>query len=136
MTSNNDNPDTDEIIYLTMNDFYNINAEVTEMQPFVRDQRLLRSAAARPMLVVFGEEQFPTRIDKAAAMLHSLAYHHLFTDGNKRTAARAVELFLQHNGLALTWDDDFAKQFILEVAQGKHEPEDIAEVLQEYTQPL
>ena len=136
MNSQNDNPDTNEVIYLTMNDLYNINEDVTGRVPFVRDKRLLRSAAARPMLIVFGEEQFPTLIEKAAATMHSVAYHHLFADGNKRTAAQAVRLFLQHNGLILTWDETTENDFILEVAQGKHTPESIAPILRQYSHPL
>src|SRR5688572_15827723 len=89
--------DNRRIEYLTASDLYNLNDEVTGGHTYVRDVHLLNSAAKRPAIVVFGEEQFPTLIDKAAALLHSLAYHHLFADGNKRTALRAVTLFLEKN---------------------------------------
>lgn len=121
--------DNNPIRTLTASNLYNLNDEVTAGHTFVRDLHLLQSAAARPSLVLFGEPQFPTLIDKAASLLHSLAYHHLFADGNKRTAARAVSLFLQINGHRLTWDERTQYDFILEIAQGKLDVPQIAERL-------
>jgi death-on-curing protein len=124
--------DNRRIEYLTASDLYNLNDEVTGGHTYVRDVHLLNSAAKRPAIVVFGEEQFPTLIDKAAALLHSLAYHHLFADGNKRTALRAVTLFLEKNGYVLTWDDRTEYDLLLEIAQGKYDVEQIAERLTPY----
>lgn len=114
-------------------DIYQINEEVTERVPFVRDSQLLRSAVERPYLVLFGEEQFPTLLEKAAATLHALAYHHLFADGNKRTAVRATELFLNANGLEGTWGEDEIEAFVLRIAQGDVEIDQITEWLRERT---
>lgn len=124
------------IRYLSAADIYVINEKIVGHRPNVRDRKLLRSAADRPAIRVFGEEQFPTIIDKAAAILHSIAYHHLFRDGNKRTAREAVILFLEANGYQSTWQADEAQAFILEVAQGKHEVEVISEWLATYTRPV
>src|SRR6266852_4322508 len=99
MNSASDKP----IRYLTASDLYNINNEVMDGDTLVRDLHLLGSAARRPAIILVWQEQFPTLLDKAAALLHSLAYHHLFMDGNKRTAVRAVTLFLGLNGYDLTW---------------------------------
>ena len=129
MNSTDDKP---SIRYLTASDLYNLNDEVTDGHTFVRDLHLLNSAAARPTLVLFGEAQFPTLIDKAASLLHSVAYHHLFADGNKRTALRAVTLFLHVNGCRLTWDDADRAALILEIAQGKYDVPQIAERLADY----
>jgi death on curing protein len=117
---------SESIRYLTPSDLYNINNEVMGGDTYVRDLHLLNSAAARPAIRLFGQEQFPTLVDKAAALLHSLAYHHLFVDGNKRTAVRAVALFLDLNGYILTWNYTSEYPFILEVAQGRHDVSDIA----------
>jgi death on curing protein len=124
----------DGFVYLTVNDLYNINEQVTERLPYVRDRHLLRSAAQRPTMSLFGQPQFPTVYDKAAALLHSLAYHHLFADGNKRTAARALHLFLNANGLQLTSSEDAEYRFILSVAKGERDIEAIASWLQGHTQ--
>lgn len=121
--------------YLNALDLYNINAEITGGDTHVRDVHLLKSAASRPMIVLFGEPQFPTLVDKAAALLHSLAYHHLFADGNKRTAVTAVERFLALNGYEVTWEKDTQYPFVLEVAQGHYDPAAIAEWLALYIRP-
>ncbi len=124
--------DDKPIRYLTTSDLYNLNDTVTGGHTYVRDIHLLESAAARPTLVLFGEVQFPTLVDKAAALLHSLAYHHLFADGNKRTAALAVSLFLHVNGYRLTWDDAAQQAFLLEIAQGKYDAPQIAQRLAQH----
>lgn len=100
----------------------------------VRDQQLLRSAVQRPYLILFGEEQFPTLLEKAAAILHSIAAHHLFADGNKRTAVKATTMFLEANGIQPIWDDTAAAALTLQVARGDAEIDDIVAWLQEHTQ--
>lgn len=134
MNSTSDN--FDRTRYLTVSDLYNINYEVTEGETAIRDVHLLSSAAARPAISLFGQPQFPTLLEKAAALIHSLAYHHLFIDGNKRTAVRAVTLFLEMNGHTVAWDYQAEYPFILEVAQGKCEIPEIAAWLVQYVKPL
>lgn len=116
----------DEIHYLTPADLYAIAEEVLGREPHVRDRRLLRVAAGRPALIVFGEEVFPTLFDKAAAIMHSLAAHHLFFDGNKRTATAATIRFLELNGRRPAWDADTIYDFVLNVAQNKVDVPEIA----------
>lgn len=120
--------------YLSAADIYVINENIVGHRPHVRDRRLLRSAVDRPLIRVFGEEQFPTIIDKAAALLHSIAYHHLFGDGNKRTAKEATVMFLEANGYHLICDEIQTAHFILEIAQGKHEVEAVSQWLEAHAQ--
>ena len=87
-------------------DLHNINEEVTHRPSMIRDHQVLQSAVKRPYIILFGEEQFPTLVDKAAATMYSIAAHHVFVDGNKRTAIRAAALFLEANGLRVTWEAD------------------------------
>jgi len=131
MNSTNDKP----VRYLSVSDLYNINHEVTDGETWVRDVHLLDSAARRPALALFGQQQFPTVVDKAAALLHSLAYHHLFMDGNKRTAVRAVTLFLERNGYDLLWDTTTQYSYVLEVAQGRYDVPEIAAWLAQHIRP-
>lgn len=113
---------TDEPIhYLTPADLYGVAEEAIGHAPAVRDRHLLRKAAARPMTVLFGEEMFPTLFDKAAALLHSLAVHHLFFDGNKRTATAATRWFLELNGFRPTWDQAAIIAYVLAVALKQHD---------------
>ena len=123
----------DNIHYLTPADLYTAAEESLGRKPDVRDRHLLRSAAARPMLSAFGQEAYPSLLEKAAALMHSLAAHHLFFDGNKRTATRATTVFLERNGLQPTWDDESIYQFVLEVAQNQHDVPAIADWLAEHT---
>ncbi|MEL7435999.1 MAG: type II toxin-antitoxin system death-on-curing family toxin [Chloroflexota bacterium] len=132
MPSQNDKP----LRILSAADIYTINETVTNRAPFVRDHQVLHSAVKRPYLILFGEEQFPTLLDKAAATLHSIAAHHIFVDGNKRTAARATALFLEANGIQPTWTDDASEAFILTVARGDADIETISAWLADHTQPL
>ncbi len=116
---------------ITAYDLIDINNEVTDDESYVRDIHLLNSAVRRPYIVLFGEPQFPTPIDKAAALLHSLAYHHLFADGNKRTAVRAAQLSLERHGYHWNYDPARDADYVLEIAQGKVDVEAISEWLRE-----
>lgn len=127
------NLNSDNIHYLTPAEIYAAAQEALGREPDVRDRHLLRSAAARPALGAFGEEAYPTLLDKAAALMHSLAAHHLFFDGNKRTATRATSIFLERNGLRPTWDAQSVYQFVLEIAQNQHDVPAIAQWLGQHT---
>ena len=102
-------------------DLHNINEEVTNRPSMVRDHQVLQSAVRRPYIILFGQDQFPTLLDKAAATMYSIAAHHVFIDGNKRTAARATEVFLLANGLRPTWSTEEITPFVLEIARGNME---------------
>jgi len=128
--------DFDPTNYLTPAEIYEAAQEAIGHKPEVRDRHLLRSAAARPTLQAFGTEAYPTLMEKAAALMHSLAAHHLFWDGNKRTATRATTVFLERNGLKPTWDDATVYQYVLEIAQNKHDVPAIAAWLEAHTAPL
>jgi death-on-curing protein len=54
--------------------------------PEIRDENMLRSAAARPFTVIMGEFQYETGLDQAGALLQSIAQNHGFNDANKRSA--------------------------------------------------
>lgn len=89
-----------------------------DMQIVVRDAGLLESAVHRPSAAMFGEEAYPDLIDKAAALLQSLAVNHPFFDGNKRTAWLSCVTFLAMNGVDLRPDIDAAERLVIDVATG------------------
>lgn len=71
--------------------------------PGVRDPGALESALHRPQTGYYDD-----LIAEAAALLESLLVNHPFVDGNKRTAAAVVDIFLRLNGMTVTaTDDDF-----------------------------
>jgi death on curing protein len=63
-----------------------------------RDLHLLESAVSRPFQTVFGQDAYPTMLEKAVALFHSLVSNHPFHDGNKRTAVSTLYVFLLANG--------------------------------------
>lgn len=84
--------------YLTAEEIVAIGRRVVGETLTVRDFGLVASAAARPATVAFGVAPYPTLLEKAAALLHSLATSRPFTDGNKRVAFAATDVFLKLNG--------------------------------------
>ena len=100
----------------------------------VRDIDLLLAAEQRPQMSAFGEDAYATLHDKAAALLHSLARNHPFTDGNKRTATVGALFLLAINGEKVIWDQTDALVKILDVAEGRTGWQPFAEWLQ--TEPI
>nr|WP_203607879.1 type II toxin-antitoxin system death-on-curing family toxin [Streptomyces anulatus] len=90
-----------------------------DMQIVLRDAGLLESAAHRPSAAMFGEEAYPDLIDKAAALLQSLAVNHPLFDGNKRTAWLSCVTFLAMNGVDPRPDIDAAERLVIDVATGE-----------------
>ncbi len=103
--------------FLTIEDLLEIARGVLP-EVAVRDIGLLESAAARPMTSVFGELAYPTFLEQAAALMHSLARNHPLVDGNKRLAWAATRVFFLMNGQDLSYTVDDAETFVLLVAQG------------------
>lgn len=122
--------------FVTAAEVLQINGKILGGQPALRERGLLESAVARPQMSVFGQDAYPTLVEKAAALLHSLVLNHPFVDGNKRTATLAMILFLNWNGRIETWTEDAAFEFIIAVAEGKHDVPAIAAWLTTHTAPL
>jgi death on curing protein len=113
-----------------------INEEIIGKRSQLRDVDLLESAVQRPMTSAFGQDAYPTVIEKAAALFHSLARNHSFVDGNKRTSVVAMIMFLRMNAYQITWDAAEALPFIVEAATGQQDVPAIAHWLQANTTPV
>ena len=85
----------------------------------VRDLGLLTSAIAQPMMSFDGKDLYPTLHEKAAALCYSLIKNHPFTDGNKRMAHAAMEIFLILNSFEIDSNIDEQEKLILGIASGK-----------------
>jgi death-on-curing protein len=70
---------------------------------------------------MFGEELYAGVPSKAAALCQAIVRAHPFTDGNKRVALVALDLFLEANGAALTATNDEAYTVIMALARGEME---------------
>ncbi|NEC01276.1 type II toxin-antitoxin system death-on-curing family toxin [Streptomyces anulatus] len=107
-------------LYLSSEDILVIAEHACDdMQIVLRDAGLLESAAHRPSAAMFGEEAYPDLIDKAAALLQSLAVNHPLFDGNKRTAWLSCVTFLAMNGVDPRPDIDAAERLVIDVATGE-----------------
>lgn len=73
--------------------------------PGVRDEGLLDSALARPQQLHAYTVPTPDLAALAASLAFGLARNHPFSDGNKRTAAVACEVFIVLNNAVLLADD-------------------------------
>lgn len=104
--------------FLDLEDLLVIAAIATGGPVLVRDHGLLASALARPQTTVFGEDAYLGLLDKAAALLHSLAGNHALVDGNKRLAWLATYTFLRLNGVDLRTDDAQVVELVVAVADG------------------
>jgi death-on-curing protein len=107
------------VIYLRYTDLLYIGQRALGGDMPERDQGLLESALARPRASAFGTDAYGTLAEKAAALTHSLARNHGLIDGNKRLTLAALIAFLGMNGRRLTWSNDEAYEFIVDVASGR-----------------
>lgn len=123
------------MIYLDLEDLLHI-AERTLGKVEVRDLGLLEAALARPQASAFGADAYPSTVEKAAALIHSIARNHALVDGNKRLALAGGIAFLGINGLRLTMSNDEAYDLIISLATGQlDDVRDIAGVLRAKTAP-
>ena len=121
-----------EFRYLTADHLMVLADLAVEGRVIYRDAGLIASAAERPQTVLFGEEQYPTLLEKAAALMHSIARFHPLIDGNKRLAWVATVVFCEMNGAYVTATDEGGEgfDFTMAVAAGElNEVADIAKAL-------
>jgi death on curing protein len=124
------------VIYLRYAELLRIAERVLGAPPLIRDAGLLEAALARPQTSVFGEDAYPSLVEKAAALTHSIARNHALVDGNKRLALAGLIAFLGMNGHRLSFSNDEAYDFIIDIATGAmSEVAAISERLQAAMQP-
>ena len=85
----------------------------------VRDPNALDSALAQPRMTFGGVNQYPTAVEKAAALGFSLVMNHPFVDGNKRIGHAAMETFLVLNGYEIVASTDEQERVMLDLAAGR-----------------
>ena len=116
------------IDHLTLDDLIEIgNALIPGFK--IRDIGLLESAALRPQTTVYGEDAYPEFIDKAAALMHSLARNHCLVDGNKRLAWAATRTFCLINNYDIKLTVDEAERIVDDTAKGKLDVNRLSEIL-------
>jgi death-on-curing protein len=121
---------------LDLADLLRVAAAATKETPIVRDEGLLLSALERPFASMFGQDAYPSLMQKVAALLHGLARNHALLDGNKRTALAAAFTFAELNGEAIIAPDQGdAVWLMLAVAQDEMSVDQIADTLMRWSEP-
>lgn len=124
------------MIYLTLEELLVVADRALVEDVVLRDVGLLEAALARPRASAFGSDAYPLLVEKAAALLHSLAKNHALVDGNRRLALAGTIAFLGLNGLRLTYTNDEVYDLIIAVADGTiDEISVLAQELAEHTRP-
>ena len=73
------------------------------------------SMLKRPQTILFGEESFPSILEKACVYFHSISNDHIFINGNKRTAAYVFLTYLDLHDLVLHKDIDEFEDYVLQI---------------------
>jgi death on curing protein len=117
----------DQVLYIQK-----FEAEFTNSPTLIRDQGALEAALAAPQ-ASFGGEFLMDLFEMAAAYVISLAHHHPFLDGNKRTAAGAALAFLSINGYHIieSHDEELA-DILLDFLNKTLSKEDVASYLKSH----
>lgn len=99
----------------------------------VRDSGALASALSRPFQTFEGKELYPTVIQKAASIIESILSNHPFIDGNKRTGYVLMRLLLIEQGYDIKATQEEKYNFVIRIASGKSNLNDIIYWLEHYT---
>jgi death-on-curing protein len=98
-------------VYPTYQDVLQVHAELIDRfggTYGLRDSVAIHSALARPQSGYYSD-----LLEEAAALGESLSQNHPFVDGNKRVPITIAIVFLEVNGLALSFDDLEAYHFVI-----------------------
>lgn len=123
--------------FLTYDDVLLIHADqITRYggSPDLRDSGLLSSAINQPQTTYDGQYLHADLIEMAAAYLFHIVQNHPFMDGNKRTGTASALVFLDLNGINIDIPEDELAEFILDLAQGSYEKQEVNAFLRRHLQ--
>ena len=98
----------------------------------IRDQGLLDSALNTPFATFGGKYLYPSLQAKAAQLGFGLVSNHPFVDGNKRTGAHIMLVFLAINGVDLNYTEEELIDVVLQVASGNINAQELLEWILEH----
>ena len=85
----------------------------------IRDEGMLESSLNTPLQTFDSSDLYPSPVDKMARLSFGLAMDHPFYDGNKRIAAKVLDVGLKYNNIALLATNDEMIDEFLSLASGK-----------------
>lgn len=84
----------------------------------IRDKGMLDSSINCSLLTFGLSDLYPTPVDKIVRLSFALAMNHPFYDGNKRIAAKVLDIGLKANGIILLATNDEIIDEFLTLASG------------------
>lgn len=96
----------------------------------------LESTLARPQQLVSYGDPVPSLFNLAACYGYGFAKNHCFSDGNKRIALAAMDVFLQLNGHELIASETEVVDTILRLAASEINENDLSRWIEENTSKL
>jgi death on curing protein len=102
----------------------------------LRDVGGLEAAHERPFSGFGDYEFYPTPEQKAAALIESIVKNHPFIDGNKRTGYVLMRLLLNVYKKDIEITEDEKYDFVIKVAEGKWDYDEILSWLQKHVVEL
>jgi len=102
----------------------------------IRDMHLLGSLVERPKMSFGGKELYLDIFAKAAVYFTACAYHHIFMDGNKRTAVSIAIRFLFQNGWEFETSNKELENFAVKAVENKFEIDTIADWFQKHSKKI
>lgn len=96
----------------------------------LRDSGMLDMALSGAFQTFGGDDIYPTTQHKAARLAFSIVKNHPFVDGNKRIGLFVMLVFLELNGIALTYTQPELVELGLGLADGTITAEAVLEWIQ------
>lgn len=93
----------------------------------LRDEGMLDSALSAPFQAFDDVSFFPSIMQKAARLGFRLINNHPFVDGNKRIGTHVMLVFLELNGIHLSYSQEELYTIILDIASSQKHYEDLLE---------
>ena len=90
----------------------------------IRDENMLESAINTPLQTFDSLDLYPSTVEKITRLSFGLAMDHPFIDGNKRIAAKVLDMGLMANGLELKVTNEELINAFLDLASGKLDYQD------------
>lgn len=98
----------------------------------LRDIDLLESALENCYQTFDGNELYPSKEEKAAALGYSLISNHAFVDGNKRIGIYVMITFLEVNGIRISCTNDELVNLGLDIANGNKKYNELLQWIREH----
>jgi death-on-curing protein len=109
--------------YLSLEELIYIYTQIIQHsggRPGIKDESLLESTLAKPLVNFEGEELYPDIFTKIAVLIYTIINNRPFIEGNKRTAIMAALLIFRANGYSLQATQDQLVDLAREIESGSY----------------